>query len=412
MEHQPQFAKTKAFRSIGFSEKVMKCVERARRDGLNIETAHDEEIADLLAAARQDIVLAEDSTIARVRERNPDTVRVIRKAAEVRALGLFAYLPLNAKGLDAIASGRFDGRDPDPSHLCTAAEHPEALYLWLVYLPGTLGRTIGVVAEAFDRLAPHGCPIFSRAVNDHARRLNGSMGFVEANAFYPDCAPGLLVVFPQREARPVRRPREAVRIARTMEELFQVFAVRSATYLAEQFCLVSEEFDGNDLCATHFLGTIDGDAAGCVRIRFFADFAKIERLAVRAEYRNSRLAYALARAAVEHCRRKGYRTLYGHSRSDLVRFWRVFGFRERIDRPDFAFANVRYKEMVCELPPLDGAIDLACDPMVLIRPEGRWDRPGPLDLSLSERDPARQDMMAARTRTVAKAAIAKSPALV
>jgi predicted GNAT family N-acyltransferase len=408
MKHDPDLLDRKGFLTIGFTEKVRKCLERARREDLVIEAAKDAELVELVMQARESLVLADDEVIARVRAHNPETLRVIRKAGDPAPLGLFAYLPLNAQGHSAIVSGQFQGHAPQISHIARAGERPEAIYLWLVFLPGALARTIGVVARAFDEVSPSGCPVFSRAVNPHAVRLNASMGFLDAAQFYPDCQPGLLVVFPEREAAQTPVPRPVVKVARTFEDIAQVLAVRSATYLAEQYCLYSEEFDGNDFCATHFLGTIDGDAAGSIRVRFFSDFAKIERLAVRAEYRNSRLAFELVKAAIAHCRLKGYRTLYGHSRLDLVRFWRIFGFRERRDRPDFAFANVRYRELYCELEPSAEAIGLDRDPMVLIRPEGAWDRPGPLDRSLSERDPGRRARMRAGIRTVGGLDIARA----
>jgi predicted GNAT family N-acyltransferase len=408
MEHDPGLGNARGFRSIGFSEKVRKCLDRAGNGDFTMDRADPSDLVPLLAEARRMLTLASAEAIERIRQHNPDCIRIIRRPDDTRPLGLIAYLPLNAAGLEALIAGRLDGLAPDPAHVAQAGEHPEALYLWLVYLPGALARVIGIVARAFDELAPDGCPVFSRAVNAHAERLNRTIGFIDARLFYPECKPGLLVVFPRGEPTPRTPTAPVVRIARTFEEIAQVMAVRASTYIAEQFCLYSEEFDGNDFCATHFLGSIGDDPAGCIRVRFFSGFAKLERLAVRTEYRNSRMAFALVKAAIAHCRLKGYRTLYGHSRLDLVRFWRLFGFRECEGRPDFAFANVRYRELYCTLDPDPQAVAITSDPMVLIRPEGAWDRPGPLDLSLSERDPARRERLLARTRTVGGANIARS----
>ena len=74
--------------------------------------------------------------------------------------------------------------------------------------------------------------------------------------------------------------RADIRIARSFDDLLMVYSVRSAVYIAEQECPFAEEFDGNDHCATHLIGFIKGEPAGCMRVRFFHDFAKIERLAV------------------------------------------------------------------------------------------------------------------------------------
>ena len=68
----------------------------------------------------------------------------------------------------------------------------------------------------------------------------------------------------------------SIRIARDPNDLMLVTAIRAAVYLAEQDCPIEEEFDGNDLVAAHFLGFIGNEPAGCLRVRFFGEFAKVE----------------------------------------------------------------------------------------------------------------------------------------
>ena len=94
-----------------------------------------------------------------------------------------------------------------------------------------------------------------------------------------------------------------VRIARDPNDLMLVTAIRSAVYLAEQDCPIEEEFDGNDLVAAHFLGFVGTEPAGCLRVRFFGEFAKVERLAVRHQYRRSRVSFKLVQASVDHVKR-------------------------------------------------------------------------------------------------------------
>src|ERR1700731_5188433 len=99
--------------------------------------------------------------------------------------------------------------------------------------------------------------------------------------------------------------RAEIRMARSFDDLLMVYSVRSAVYIAEQECPFAEEFDGNDHCATHLIGFVNGEPAGCIRIRFFYDFAKIERLAVLKRFRKSMLASDLVLAGIDHVRRKG-----------------------------------------------------------------------------------------------------------
>lgn len=117
----------------------------------------------------------------------------------------------------------------------------------------------------------------------------------------------------------------SVRLARNTNDLMLVTAIRSAVYLAEQDCPIDEEFDGNDLVAAHFLGYIGSEPVACLRVRFFGEFAKVERLAVRHQYRRSRIAFKLVQASVDYVTRKGFRKIYGQAQDRLVNFWAHFG---------------------------------------------------------------------------------------
>lgn len=392
-------------RRLGFSGKIWKCLDRSDRQKFFLHQPCATDLDHMLGIARSTMTLADDNVIRQVIAANPDSVRVASQpGASPHDRGIVALLPLNADGADAIISGRFNSAAPDTAWIAAPKEQPTAIYVWLIYMPGSFGRMLTAFADALEPFLATPVPVFSKAVSDHSKRLQQTSGFIEARTIYPDCDADLLVVLPERQD-PAPKAKCEVSVARTIEEVFQVFSVRSATYIAEQFCLYSEEFDGNDFCSTHWLGKVDGDAAGCIRARFFGEFAKIERLAVRAEYRNSRLAYQLVRAAIEHCRKKGYRTLYGHSRLDLQRFWQVFGFKPVESRPPIAFANVKYVEMRLDIAPANDVISLASDPLHILRPEGAWDRPGPFEAAPTADNSLRQQLLEQRTRTIKKTAI-------
>jgi predicted GNAT family N-acyltransferase len=175
--------------------------------------------------------------------------------------------------------------------------------------------------------------------------------------------------------------REDVRIARSFDDLLMVYAVRSAVYIAEQECPFAEEFDGNDHCATHFIGLVNGEPAGCIRIRFFYDFAKIERLAVLKRFRQSMLASDLVLAGIDHVRRKGFRRIYGTAREGLEGFWARFGGVPIKDRTTVTVSGFNYTEMMVDLEPLPNAVTIDSGGYVILRPEGDWDRPGILEVS-------------------------------
>jgi predicted GNAT family N-acyltransferase len=178
-------------------------------------------------------------------------------------------------------------------------------------------------------------------------------------------------------------PAYAIRVARTLEDLMQVTAIRSAVFLTDQTCPYEEEFDGNDLCAIHLIGSVGGEPAACIRARFFADFVKLERLAVRQEFRRSRLSFKMVQAGIELARKKGFRRIYGHAQDRLVDFWARFGAKPLgLDRK-LVFSDFSYTEMVIDLDPHPDPITVDSDPYLIIRPEGEWHRPGILDASAS-----------------------------
>jgi predicted GNAT family N-acyltransferase len=174
-----------------------------------------------------------------------------------------------------------------------------------------------------------------------------------------------------------------IRVAASLSDLMQVVAIRAAVYLSEQTCPYAEEFDRNDFCAMHLITAVGPEPAACLRMRFFADFAKLERLAVRHEFRRTLLAFEIVRAGIRLCRLKGYTKIYGHAQDRLVPFWTRFGARPVEPHRPLVFSDFSYTEMLLTTERDPEALSLASDPYVLIRPEGEWSEPGPLELSAS-----------------------------
>lgn len=180
-----------------------------------------------------------------------------------------------------------------------------------------------------------------------------------------------------------------VGVARTLNDLVQVLAIRSLVYMGEQQCPFDEEYDGNDFAgATHLILRSNGEPIGVVRLRWFAGFAKLERLAIRREHRGGAGLMLLAKEAFRLAELKGYRKLMGHAQGRVVPFWkRKFNGRVRPGRQAFSFSDHDYLELEFDLEPPPNALSIDSHPLVLIRPEGEWDRPGVLDRSVSQ--PAR-----------------------
>jgi predicted GNAT family N-acyltransferase len=184
-----------------------------------------------------------------------------------------------------------------------------------------------------------------------------------------------------RPTGPATTRRATIKIARSLEDLMQVVAVRSAVFLTDQACPYEEEFDGNDFCSLHFIAMVGNEPAAALRARYFGDFCKLERLAVRQDFRRSRIAFQIVQAGIEHARKKGFRRIYGHAQDRLVDFWAHFGAKPLPKNTKLVFSDFSYTEMVIELEPHPEPITMDSDPYLIIRPEGDWDDRGILDES-------------------------------
>jgi predicted GNAT family N-acyltransferase len=173
------------------------------------------------------------------------------------------------------------------------------------------------------------------------------------------------------------RPTEyGVTLARSMEDMHKVIAIRSAAYFSDPEHTFGKHFDGNDFSSSHMIGYIGEEPVGTVRIRYFADFARVERIAVRPTHRKSRISFKLVQAAFSFCRDKGYLKVSGVAREEMMPFWSLFGARLTTTKEPVFIYGLPHTEMVVEYPPVETAITPDTDITTILRQEGRWHEPG------------------------------------
>ena len=172
-----------------------------------------------------------------------------------------------------------------------------------------------------------------------------------------------------------------VEMVRDLKDYMKVVAIRSSVFLAEQDCPYDEEFDHNDLSASHLIAYLRNEPVATLRIRWFASFAKIERVCVMKHVRGGALVKLLIETAVEVISRKGYVHILGYIQTRLVPFWKQLGFVPREGREGFRFSDYDYVECARQLEPRVDALTMDADPYMIMRPEGEWDRESVLDRS-------------------------------
>lgn len=115
-------------------------------------------------------------------------------------------------------------------------------------------------------------------------------------------------------------------IVRDEQEFAQAMEVRRNVFVKEHQIPEYLEFDGNDFCATHILALVNGQPAGTMRIRYFKDFVKFERMCVLKPFRKTDISEQIMQKGKEFAAYKGYSKVYGICKKELLKRWEADGF--------------------------------------------------------------------------------------
>jgi len=136
------------------------------------------------------------------------------------------------------------------------------------------------------------------------------------------------------------------KIATSWDDLIKVFTVRAVVFIGEQNTPYDEEIDQHECCSLHILGEVGDEPAAAGRIRFLGEYAKLERIAVRKEYRGQNHGHQLMEFMLDTAREHGFRKLKMHAQAHLCDFYRRYGFE--VQGPMFQEANIDHYLMVRE----------------------------------------------------------------
>jgi predicted GNAT family N-acyltransferase len=389
VKHRQNIIKQRHFLSLDY--------KRYGKGMIAFHPNEDELLSLYEKAAARIPAIASFKTVLRVYRRNPDTILAFSRGAQDDGsrgpiLGFLAHLPLNAKGHLALLDGEFNTPDPQNCYLARQHERPAALYYWAMYFTPDIGGGLALATERMTSDKYRGLPIFCKAATQEGWEILRSLGFTDG-AVYPD---GRKSSQPLMQCLPLdpaagRAPYDtyipgvnagaktpSVTVVHKLDDLMKALAIRAATYLEDQYIPYDEDVDGNDFTATHLLGFVGDEPAGCLRIRYFAGFVKFERLAVLPRFRG-KLALQLIRAGVAFVQMKGYRRIYGQVAEDVIKLWRHFGAKQREGDGIQYLTDQTYYELDLEVDAPQMMLTHMSGGAVLVRPEGQWDRPGVLE---------------------------------
>jgi len=110
------------------------------------------------------------------------------------------------------------------------------------------------------------------------------------------------------------------------DDLIKVFIVRGIVFVEEQGVSYNIEHDEHDFSATHILGEMDGEPFAAGRIRAVDEYAKLERVAIRKQYRGKGLGHKLTEFMLSVAQDQGFRKFKVHAQSYLKDFYQKHGF--------------------------------------------------------------------------------------
>lgn len=111
-----------------------------------------------------------------------------------------------------------------------------------------------------------------------------------------------------------------------------IFAIRQEVFVVEQEVEPEEEFDEFEDTSVHFLAYgADGEPAGTARWRFTSGGVKLERFAVRKDYRGQGIGGALVQAVLDDINatpEAAGKRKYMHAQLPAIPLYARFGFEK------------------------------------------------------------------------------------
>lgn len=163
----------------------------------------------------------------------------------------------------------------------------------------------------------------------------------------------------------------------TSEELYKgAMAVRKQVFVKEQKIPATKEFDGNDYCAAHVVAYVQKRhrilPIGTMRVRFFSDFVKFERMAVTKNFRKTGISEDIMQYGMRYAAEKGYKQVYGMCKKELLHRWQQCGYQEIQDAPHVQQNGMELIPIKLELPKATQNINITSAPELLTALEGHW----------------------------------------
>jgi hypothetical protein len=165
-------------------------------------------------------------------------------------------------------------------------------------------------------------------------------------------------------------------IVTTLAQFMHVMAIRAIAYMDRTQFPADQAFDGNDFQCTHIVAYLGDEPIGALRIRWFKDFAKLERTGFRPAYNAQFYLRKMFDFVISHIARKGYSRVITHASPKYARLWQIMFRMKRVPKASAFYFGEEYVELEKLLEVPENAVTGDSPVEVLFRTEGFWDEAG------------------------------------
>ena len=135
-----------------------------------------------------------------------------------------------------------------------------------------------------------------------------------------------------------------IQIATSPEDQMKAMMVRCIVFCGEQGVPYTVERDEFETSAVHVLGVLEGEPVAAGRVRYFPDYAKLERIAVLRPYRKRGIGSGITRFLVSLAQERGYSSYRMNAQVRHEAFYARLGFHSMGER--FMEAEIKHVLMV------------------------------------------------------------------
>lgn len=126
-----------------------------------------------------------------------------------------------------------------------------------------------------------------------------------------------------------------------------ITSIRQRVFQQEQGIAPELDWDGLDPTAVHVIACWQGQPIGTARIRSLQAQAKIERMAVLADYRGRGIGRQMLQGILDYLTDQGFSTALLHAQVSTQGFYQKLGFTPQ--GPEFSEAGICHQKMILQL---------------------------------------------------------------